>query len=802
MLGSGQTIYVNFDGRAAAIERKLQQIENKTKSSAKRMEGMFKNALNKAAQFAAIYVGFRGMEKALSELVSFDKGMRNVNTILKLSESDFKKMGEGVRDLQVELGASGEELTEGLYQAASAGVQAADVLIFLKTATKAAKAGLTDTKVSVDGLTSVLNAFHMQTSEANKVADIMFTTVRLGKTTFEEMASSIAEFAPLSASLGISFTEDAAALATMTKQGVLTKEAATQLNAIFTAVLKSQDEARKMGPKVAEAFSIEALKAKGLQQYLVDLNTVLGGNQEQMVKLFGRTEAVKGMLQLVGQNARMAASDLDEMTKSAGEMGRAFDEQTKSIDFKINKLNASITVLAASIIDNFAPALTWLVENFTQGLDKITGRWADAQEKILAESYKGKGAIEGWMEAFTGYDSDDLKRELDSMVKEWEGLDEKLTKAEREKPSSLAGNAALKEEIELLKEKKMMLEAQAEAIKRILSPVPVTETAPTVTTVTTKELTEEEKKKILEALKAKEEAIKKYYDEIKWLDEDYYKYRVDMIDKEVNEISKKVSKEFDLEKMKNKMISDLDRERAEFFVRPEIISDEDWSKIDEAIIEWSNNLDDEFSNALIDSFDKGIEKQNALHEDMLSSASEFGYALTNAFGGSGKSFLSWLNMALQAAIRISDIVDKMNAGEKSGASGGLGIITTILSFIPGLSKGGSVVNYGGNVSYTRIPKFASGVSSFTVPPGYPGDSFPIMVESGERVTVTPAAATRDQNGLADIKGYLEAMVIAINKQKRPVVFIEQKTPGIEFVQKTVQKEINSMSRHGVKLDEF
>lgn len=38
-----------------------------------------------------------------------------------------------------------------------------------------------------------------------------------------------------------------------------------------------------------------------------------------------------------------------------------------------------------------------------------------------------------------------------------------------------------------------------------------------------------------------------------------------------------------------------------------------------------------------------------------------------------------------------------------------------------------------------IPKFAAGVRDFVVPPGYPNDSYPILVETGERVNVAPAA---------------------------------------------------------------
>jgi hypothetical protein len=47
----------------------------------------------------------------------------------------------------------------------------------------------------------------------------------------------------------------------------------------------------------------------------------------------------------------------------------------------------------------------------------------------------------------------------------------------------------------------------------------------------------------------------------------------------------------------------------------------------------------------------------------------------------------------------------------------------------------------GVIAAQPIPKFAAGVRDFVVPPGYPNDSYPIMVESGERVSVTSAAAT-------------------------------------------------------------
>ena len=70
-----------------------------------------------------------------------------------------------------------------------------------------------------DILTTVLNAFKIEAKDVDKVSDVLFTTVRLGKTTLSELSSSLAQVAPLASASGVKFEEIAAAIATLTKQG-------------------------------------------------------------------------------------------------------------------------------------------------------------------------------------------------------------------------------------------------------------------------------------------------------------------------------------------------------------------------------------------------------------------------------------------------------------------------------------------------------------------------------------------------------------------------------------------------------
>lgn len=113
------------------------------------------------------------------------------------------------------------------------------------------------------------------------------------------------------------------------------------------------------------------------------------------------------------------------------------------------------------------------------------------------------------------------------------------------------------------------------------------------------------------------------------------------------------------------------------------------------------------------------------------------YQMKNIFGDTAGSFV---DTVIEGAQTVSSILSAINSA------------VSVLGFL-GLKEGGSVVNSFGSISYSRVPKFASG-SSFMVPPGFPNDSFPIMVQSGERVDVTPAHRAGNNKG---IEGRLDAL---------------------------------------------
>jgi len=293
------------------------------------------------------------------------------------------------------MGVDAVESAKALYQAISAGVPKENVIDFLKIATEAAIGGVTDTETAVDGLTTVINAFKLPMSDAQRVADVMFTTVKGGKTTFEELSASMFQVAPIAAASGVSFEEVSAALATMTKQGVPTTIAVTQLRQAMVALQKPTKEMNEVIGELGYGSGQAMLKELGLAKSLDVLRDATGGNNEMLMKMFGSVEAGAAVLALTGENAEMFAADIEAMGGAAGAATDAFDQMEKSTSRQMEKMKSQLQGMAISIGTALMPALQSMMKILTPIIEKV-GAWLEKNPALtvtILAAVAGLGAL-------------------------------------------------------------------------------------------------------------------------------------------------------------------------------------------------------------------------------------------------------------------------------------------------------------------------------------------------------------------------------------------------------------------------
>ena len=303
---------------------------------------------------------------ALKSAMDFEKGMANVGTLL---DGDVKgklsSMGESLKTISKDTGVDLNNLSGGLYEVVSAFGESADSTKQLEIAAKAAKAGNAETSEAVKMLSAVTKGYGDTSAEAvGKAADLAFETVKLGQTSFPELASSMGAVIPLASTLKVSQEELFGAMATLTGVTGGTAEVTTQLKATMQGFMSPTAEMSAALKKMGYASGAAALESEGLGSILNKLKDSVNGDEVAFAGLFSSVEAKNAVLALAGSQAENFVTKTDAMTKASGAAEGAFQQQNKSVAAMAGKIKNYGMVMLTSIGEKALPIIT-------DALDKV-----------------------------------------------------------------------------------------------------------------------------------------------------------------------------------------------------------------------------------------------------------------------------------------------------------------------------------------------------------------------------------------------------------------------------------------------
>lgn len=330
--------------------------------------GKWALAAGTAAATVAAAIGV----KAVSAAAAFEKGMANVATLLdgKVDEK-IKNLGGAVKQLQKDTGTSADLLTDGLYQVISAFGDTADSMNILETATKGAKAGNATVTDSVNLLSAVTKGYGDTSSEAaKKASDLAFLTVKLGQTTFPELAASMGKVIPLASTMKVKQEELFGAMATLTGVTGNTAEVTTQLRGTIQGFLQPTTQMAAALKKLGYENGQVALESEGLGGILNSLKESVGGNEVAFASLFGSVEAKNAVLALTGSQAENFAEKTKAMGEAAGATEAAFEKQQQTVTAMMEKIkeyaNVIFVNLGEKILPKLAEFLGWVIDYMPQ----------------------------------------------------------------------------------------------------------------------------------------------------------------------------------------------------------------------------------------------------------------------------------------------------------------------------------------------------------------------------------------------------------------------------------------------------
>ena len=310
------------------------------------------------------------------ESIAFEKGMALANTVMKATPEELTRISDEVRELSKEVPLMREQFTTGLNDIVQAGVPAENAMKFLADSSKAAVGGQADLSEVVKTTVSIVKAYGLEWDKSTEIQNRMQKAVDIGMMSMGEFAAALPNVTVLSSQLGVGIDEMTGAFAAMTGVTGNASEVSTQLAAIMSGIISPTQQAAEMAERLGVSFNAASIRdAGGLANYLnvlmpkIDaLSASTGMTKEGIIAaLFGRKEAIIGVLGLTGQLSQAWSDATTEMQNSAGAVQFAFDTMSQTTDAKIQLMKNNMS----SLFDRLYIAAIPVINAIISGLIKM-----------------------------------------------------------------------------------------------------------------------------------------------------------------------------------------------------------------------------------------------------------------------------------------------------------------------------------------------------------------------------------------------------------------------------------------------
>lgn len=368
----------------ANVSKFASNSEDAIARSNRRFRKLGDTAFNVAGKSALIGTALVApMALAVKSTADFEAQMSNVGTLIDTNVESLDKMGQQILDIAKRIPVPVEELTTSLYDIRSAGIPAERAMSTLEDSAKLARAGLGTTSEATNIMTSALNAFASEGLTSAQTADILFKTVKAGKTTISALAQSFGATAPVIQSAGVGLADFQAATAALTTAGTPATQAQTQLRASIVALQKPTKEMESIFQRLGVSSEKDLIKKfgglGGAFKAVNDAGTEMGLN---LSKAWSSVEAASAVTSITGATNEAYVNTLNDMTKGANAVETAFDKQSKTMASQAQLARNNMQALTVTLGTSLIPIINGLLGVVTPIIDKFSN-WARENRPLL-----------------------------------------------------------------------------------------------------------------------------------------------------------------------------------------------------------------------------------------------------------------------------------------------------------------------------------------------------------------------------------------------------------------------------------
>lgn len=297
------------------------------------------------------------------------------------SKHTMDSMSQDVINLSKKYGIAAKEISTAMYEIISSQVPVKDAAMVMEEAIKLSIAGAGGLEEATKTLVQIANAYNMSFDQVGRISDVAFQSVKYGQLTLQQFTEQMSKVVATAAIFKIPMEEIAAAVSTLTINGINAEQSFTALNQMLMTIANPTERAKELMGQLGLNLSVGDVQAKGLGGALSELVPILNmtgsANEELLNIMFKSRTGFKAAASLL-ENMPEYYDNYIRMIDSAGASEEALAMRTNDVNFQMNKFKTTWEALLIKLtsgkneqISGFFREMTSLIDGLSKNLDLV-----------------------------------------------------------------------------------------------------------------------------------------------------------------------------------------------------------------------------------------------------------------------------------------------------------------------------------------------------------------------------------------------------------------------------------------------
>lgn len=309
---------------------------------------------------------------------------KKVSTIADESVVSYGDMKNSIKALSSEMGVSIEEVSDAVYNAISATGDTAGAVELAGTATKLATAGFTDASSSLNVLTTAINAYKMNTSDAEKIADSLLVVQNRGVTTVGELSAVMGKAIASASAYNVDLNNLESAYISLTKGGVNTAESTTYVSSMMKELGDTGSTVGKtLKSQTGKTFSQLMDDGKSLADVLQILEKSVNGDATALMNMWGSAEAGKSANAILSQGVDYFNESLEELRNSTGATQTAYEKMADTFSHRQDLMKTKLENMMGTVFEKMQPLLNKMFDFVDKNIIPLMEKVAEHADVII-----------------------------------------------------------------------------------------------------------------------------------------------------------------------------------------------------------------------------------------------------------------------------------------------------------------------------------------------------------------------------------------------------------------------------------